>query len=166
MRALWAPGTKAYDGQRVARPETTRYPRSGGSVPVIVGGGGERRTLRIAARLGDACNVPSDLATVDRLREVLRRHWQEVSRDPDEVPVTVLDLPVVGADREDVWRRVERQRGRTPAATYASRHHAGTPQAHRARYQELGEHGVGTVFVALPDLDRPEDLLPLAAMLP
>ena len=96
-------------------------------VPVIVGGAGERRTLRIAARLGDGCNVPVDV--VEDKAAVLRRHCEEVGRDPAEVAVTVLDLPVVGRDRDDVWERVERLRGRTAAATYARRHHAGTPDA-------------------------------------
>jgi alkanesulfonate monooxygenase SsuD/methylene tetrahydromethanopterin reductase-like flavin-dependent oxidoreductase (luciferase family)/predicted kinase len=164
MRALWASGTKAYDGQRLALPETTCYPRPLHDVPVIVGGGGERRTLRIAARLGDGCNVPVD--QVEAKAQVLRRHCEEVGRDPAEVAVTVLDLPVVGRDRDDVWERVERLRGRTAAATYARRHHAGTPTQHRERYGRLAELGVSTVFVAIPDLTRPEELLDLAALVP
>jgi alkanesulfonate monooxygenase SsuD/methylene tetrahydromethanopterin reductase-like flavin-dependent oxidoreductase (luciferase family)/predicted kinase len=166
MRALWRPGTKAYDGQRVTLPETTCYPRPVGEVPVIVGGSGERRTLRIAARLADGCNVPSDVDTVDAKRAVLERHCREAGRDPDEVALTVLDLPVVGADREEVWDRVEMLRGRTAAATYARRHHAGTPSEHRGRYENLAEHGVRTVFVALPGLRDPEELLAVAEMLP
>ncbi len=164
MRALWASGTKAYDGQRVALPETTCYPRPVHDVPVIVGGGGERRTLRIAARLGDGCNVPVD--QVEAKADVLRRHCEEVGRDPGEVAVTVLDLPVIGRDRDDVWERVERLRGRTAAATYARRHHAGTPTQHRERYGRLAELGVSTVFVAVPDLTRPEELLDLAPLVP
>jgi F420-dependent oxidoreductase-like protein len=166
MRALWAAGTRPYDGRGVSLPETTAYPRPVGDVPVIVGGAGERRTLQIAARLADGCNVPSDLATLTRKSAVLHRHCEEAGRDPREVTVTVLDLPVVGRDRDDVWERVERLRGRTPAATYAARHHAGTPPQHRERYEVLAEHGVSTVFVALPDLVEPEDLLGLTAMLP
>ena len=47
MRALWAPGTKAYDGERRrACPRPRRYPRPAHDIPVIVGGSGERRTLR------------------------------------------------------------------------------------------------------------------------
>jgi hypothetical protein len=82
------------------------------------------------------------------------------------VAVTVLDLPVVGADRDDVWAKVERLRGRTAAATYAVRHHAGTPAHQRERYERLAERGVSTVFVALPDLRTPEDLLSVRDMLP
>jgi len=164
MRALWAAGTKPYAGSHAALPETTAYPRPLHDVPVIVGGGGERRTLRIAARLGDACNVPVD--AVEQKAAVLRRHCEEVGRDPAEVAVTVLDLPVVGRDRDDVWQRVERLRGRTAAAAYARRHHAGTPAQHRGRYAALAEAGVSTVFAALPGLASPEDVLAVAGMLP
>jgi alkanesulfonate monooxygenase SsuD/methylene tetrahydromethanopterin reductase-like flavin-dependent oxidoreductase (luciferase family)/predicted kinase len=164
MRALWAPGTKGYDGDTVTLPETTSYPRPKNGIPIIVGGGGERRTLRIAARLGDACNLPSDPATLDAKLAVLRRHSDEVGRDPSEVEVTVLDLPIIGRDRDDTWRRVEQLRGRTAAATFAARHHAGTVDDQRQRYAQLAERGVGTVFVALPDLDRPDDILALSRL--
>jgi hypothetical protein len=41
------------------------------------------------------------------------------------VSVTVLDIPVIGGDREQVASIVERLRGRTPAASFARRHQAG-----------------------------------------
>ena len=166
VRALWSKGTKAHEGTRVRLPETTAYPRPVGSPPIIVGGAGERRTLRIAAQLGDACNLPSDPAVLARKVEVLRRHCAEVGRDPAEVAVTVLDLPVVGADREDTWRRVERLRGRTAAATYAARHHAGEAAGHRERYRALHrDFGVSTVFVGVPDLEGADDVARLAPVL-
>ena len=96
VRALWAPGTKAYAGERVTLPETTCYPRPVGPLPLIIGGGGERRTLRIAAQWGDACNVRADLDTVRHKTAVLRRHCDEVGRAYDDVAVTVLDVAVVG----------------------------------------------------------------------
>jgi alkanesulfonate monooxygenase SsuD/methylene tetrahydromethanopterin reductase-like flavin-dependent oxidoreductase (luciferase family)/predicted kinase len=166
MRALWSSGTRAYDGDRVSLPETTAYPRPVGPLPIIVGGGGERRTLRIAAELGDACNVRADLDTVDRKIAALRGHCKRVGRDPDEVAVTVLDLPVVGSDRDTVAATVERLRGRTPAAAYARRHYAGTPRDQIGRYRLLADKGVQTVFVAFPDLAGPEEVnrfAPIAA---
>ncbi len=168
MRALWAAGTKAYDGAAVALPETTSYPRPVHDVPVIVGGGGERRTLRIAARLGDGCNVrlTADDETLDHKVAVLHRHCADVGRDPAEVEVTVLDVPVIGADRDDTWERVERLRGRSAAATYARQHHAGTAADHRERWSRLAERGVGTVFAALPDLAGPDDVARLGAAVP
>ena len=165
IRALWAPGTKAYDGERVRLPETTCYPRPVSDVPIIVGGSGEKRTLRIAARLADGCNVGSDESSLDRKLAALRAHCAEVGRDPAEVAVTVLDLPVVGRDRDQVWERVERLRGRTTAATFARMHHAGTYAEQRQRYAKLADRGVQTVFVSPPHLQTPDDVLELAAML-
>ena len=165
MRALWAPGTKAYADAGVSLPDTTSYPRPVAAIPVVVGGNGERRTLRIAAELGDACNLTtSDPRVLELKVAVLRAHCADVGRDPAEVAVTVLDLPVVGRDRDDVWARVERLRGRTPAATYAARRHAGTVADHRRRHAELAALGVSTVFVSTPDLDGPDAVAELAGL--
>jgi alkanesulfonate monooxygenase SsuD/methylene tetrahydromethanopterin reductase-like flavin-dependent oxidoreductase (luciferase family)/predicted kinase len=166
MRALWASGTKAYAGERVSLPETTGYPRPTGRLPIIVGGGGEQRTLRIAAELGDGCNVRADLNTIDRKIAALRRHCERAGRDPAEVEVTVLDLPVVGPDRESVAAAVERLRGRVAAPAYAKRHHAGTPRDQIGRYRLLADKGVQTVFVSFPDLAGPDQVrrfAPIAA---
>jgi len=165
IRALWSTGTKPYEGSRVRLPETTSYPRPVSDVPILVGGGGERRTLAIAARLADGCNVASDLDTVARKTAVLRDHCARVGRDPAEVAVTVLDTPLVGRDRDQVWARVEAHRGRTPAAAFARRHAAGTPTEHRARYAELAAAGVRGVFVAPVHFTGAPDVLALAPML-
>jgi alkanesulfonate monooxygenase SsuD/methylene tetrahydromethanopterin reductase-like flavin-dependent oxidoreductase (luciferase family) len=165
IRALLAPGTKPYAGDRVSLPETTCYPRPVSSVPIIVGGSGERRTLRIAARLADGCNVVgSDEQRLRHKIDVLHRHCREVGRDPGEVAITVLDLPVVGADRDEVWARVEALRGRTSAAVYARTHRAGTYAEQRDRYARLADLGVRTVFVSPPHLADPADVLALAPM--
>jgi alkanesulfonate monooxygenase SsuD/methylene tetrahydromethanopterin reductase-like flavin-dependent oxidoreductase (luciferase family) len=161
MRALWAPGTKAYDGRRVSLPETTSYPRPAHHIPIVLGGSGDR-TLRIAARLADAVNLPSGTEVLDRKLEVLREHTRATGR---EVTVTVLDLPVVGRDRDDVWARVERLRGGTPAGRYLRRTHAGTPAEQRDRYAALVDRGVDTVFLGVGDLDGPDDVERLAPLL-
>jgi alkanesulfonate monooxygenase SsuD/methylene tetrahydromethanopterin reductase-like flavin-dependent oxidoreductase (luciferase family)/predicted kinase len=163
LRALWSKGTKPYDGERVRLPETTCYPRPLNSPAIVVGGGGERRTLRIAARLGDACNLRTDVALEHKIA-VFRRHCEDVGRNPDEVAVTVLDLPVVGRDRDDAWAKVERLRGRTSAATYAAKHHAGTVDDQVRRYSALAEQGVSTAFVALQHLTGPDDVLALSRL--
>ena len=165
LRALWAPGTKAYQGRHVRLPETTCYPRPLHDVPVLVGGSGERRTLRIVAEQADGCNLPSAEPELERLIGVLHGHCAAVGRDPAEVAVTVLDVAVVGTDPDDVAARVERLRGRTPAAVYAARTHAGTAEEHARRYRRLGRLGVDTVFLALPDLRDADDLARCAPLM-
>jgi alkanesulfonate monooxygenase SsuD/methylene tetrahydromethanopterin reductase-like flavin-dependent oxidoreductase (luciferase family)/predicted kinase len=157
MRALWQPGTKEYSGEHVHLPETTCYPRPMSAIPVIVGGSGDR-TLKIAARLGDGCNLPSDSTVLDARLAVLRAGCQQAGRDPADVAVTVLDVPVIGHDRDHAAALVEALRGRVGAAAFARQHHAGVAADHIGRYRLLAERGVSTVFVSLPDLAGPGDL--------
>ena len=161
LRALWATGTKPYAGRRVQLPETTCYPRPVGPLPIIVGGGGERRTLKIAATLGDGCNLRVDDALPHKI-DVFTRYREEAER-PSRI--TVLDLPLIGRDREDTARRVERVRGRLTAQAYADRHPVGPAEVHRRRWADLGAQGVEQIFLALPDLDRPSDLEVCAPLL-
>ena len=71
-------------------------------------------------------------------------------------------MPVIGCDPEEASLIVEKLRGRTSAAAYARRHHAETAEDYMGRYRLLAERGVRTVFVSLPDLSGPEDVLRLA----
>jgi F420-dependent oxidoreductase-like protein len=62
-----------------------------GTIPVMVAGGGERRTLDLVARFGDACNVfAGDPAVVRHKFDVLERHCARVGRDPAEITKTVF----------------------------------------------------------------------------
>ncbi len=58
-------------------------------LPILIGGGGERKTLRIVARYADACNVGGGFENVKRKDEILRRHCDEVGRDESEIERTV-----------------------------------------------------------------------------
>jgi F420-dependent oxidoreductase-like protein len=59
-------------------------------IPIMIGGGGEKRTLRLVAQYADQCNVAGDLETVRHKVEVLRNHCADVGRDPAEVTATRL----------------------------------------------------------------------------
>ena len=62
----------------------------GGRIPLWIGGGGEQRTLRIAARYADGWNVPFIAADAfAHKREILRQHCDAVGRDPGEIRCTI-----------------------------------------------------------------------------
>jgi F420-dependent oxidoreductase-like protein len=60
--------------------------------PIFVGGGGEKRTLRTAARYGDAINVMGDLDQIEQKIAVLERHCKEAGRDPNEITKSAFGL--------------------------------------------------------------------------
>ncbi|HET6380518.1 MAG TPA: TIGR03560 family F420-dependent LLM class oxidoreductase [candidate division Zixibacteria bacterium] len=77
-------------------------------LPLLVGGGGERRTLRIVARYADACNVGGGLENVKRKDEVLRRHCEEVGRDESEIERTVgMGVTIIRDDPAEAQRVFE-----------------------------------------------------------
>lgn len=135
---LWGPGSPRFEGRRITVPEAMCYPRPlAGRVPILVGGGGERRTLRLVARHADACNLTGDLAAVRRKVEVLRGHCADVGRDPTEVEVTHLSTVSTGPATGG-----RSGRGRSLVVR-------GTVDDHVLRVRALAEAGVGHVIVSL-----------------
>jgi alkanesulfonate monooxygenase SsuD/methylene tetrahydromethanopterin reductase-like flavin-dependent oxidoreductase (luciferase family) len=151
---MWGPGGRSFTGQAVSVPDTSCYPRPlQQKVPIVVGGGGERRTLRLAAQYADAANILGDTASVRRKVAVLREHCRDVGRDPADVQMTHLSTALIGSDDGHVSDLVERLRPpRRPAARYADAVNAGTIDDHVGRFRELAEAGASEVIVRLPDL--------------
>jgi F420-dependent oxidoreductase-like protein len=58
--------------------------------PILIGGGGERKTLRLVAQYADACNVFGTPPMLQRKFEILRQHCADVGRDPEEIERTTL----------------------------------------------------------------------------
>jgi probable F420-dependent oxidoreductase len=58
-------------------------------IPVLIGGGGEKKTLRLVAQHADIWHSFSDLETVQRKVGILRQHCADVGRDPDEIEISV-----------------------------------------------------------------------------
>jgi F420-dependent oxidoreductase-like protein len=67
-------------------PQSLSRPR----IPIMVGGGGERKTLRLVAQYGDACNVFGGPEAIARKFAILDAHCAAVGRDPNEIERTTL----------------------------------------------------------------------------
>ena len=167
LPAMWAPGSKPFHGRVLDVPEALCYPRPlQEHVPLVVGGAGERRTLRLAAQHADAANVFGDLDTVRRKGAVLRAHCAELGRDPDEVELTHLTTVLVGDDDAHVAALVERHRPRRRSAeSYAAAVHAGTVDDHVERFGALADAGVAEVMVRLVDVGDPESVARMGAVI-
>lgn len=164
---MWGPGKAPFTGRVISVPDTTCYPRPlQEHLPVVVGGGGERRTLHLAAQYADAANVTGDAATVRYKASVLRRHCADIGRDPADVAMTHLSTVLVGSDDQHVAELLERLRpARQDPARFAASVNAGTVEDHIGRFRELAEAGAAEVMVRLLDLDEPASLERMAKVI-
>lgn len=107
---MWSDDDGPYQGRHHTLAETLCVPRplTRPHPPVLVGGGGEKKTLRLVARYADACNLfgssPTDVA---HKLDVLRGHCNDVGRDYDSIEKTVLLTRPVLADVSATVTEVE-----------------------------------------------------------
>jgi F420-dependent oxidoreductase-like protein len=89
-RAMFTGDDVSFSGSHYRLDHARNLPRPvrAGGPKIMIGGGGEKRTLRLVAQYADMCNVTGDVGTLTRKIDVLRRHCAEVGRDPAEVGVT------------------------------------------------------------------------------
>jgi F420-dependent oxidoreductase-like protein len=89
-RAMFTGDDVSFDGTHFRLDHARNLPRpiQPGGPKIMIGGGGEKRTLRLVARYADKCNVTGDVPTLSRKIEALRRHCAELGRDPSEIDVT------------------------------------------------------------------------------
>ena len=77
------------------------------SPPILVGGGGERKTLKIVAKYADACNLFGSVETVKRKLNILKEHCKTIGRDYDSILKTKLALIVVDDDKQKSEKKIE-----------------------------------------------------------
>jgi F420-dependent oxidoreductase-like protein len=93
---MWAGDESAFDGShyRLERPLNSPGAIRSPHPPILIGGAGERRTLRLVARYADACNFfePLGAAEIGRKLDVLRGHCEAVGRPYDDIAKTIVAL--------------------------------------------------------------------------
>jgi len=94
---MWSDDNGPYEGRHYRLAETlcSPMPVSHPRPRILIGGGGEKKTLRLVAQYADACNIFGEADVVAQKVDVLRRHCDAVGRDPNEIEVTAMyrDLP-------------------------------------------------------------------------
>jgi F420-dependent oxidoreductase-like protein len=107
-RSMFTEDAPSFEGRfyRISGAMNRPRPVQAGGPPILVGGGGERRTLRLVAEYADACNIFGDAATVAHKLEVLARHCDDVGRDPATITKTRLGTLVIGATAKEADRKL------------------------------------------------------------
>ncbi len=105
MQQAWGDGGR-YDGAHYTLEDLTLVPQpiQPGGPRIVVGGTGERKTLRLVAQYAAACNLfATSVDEVAHTLDVLRGHCDDVGRDYDEVGKTIVGTLNRPLDHVDGW---------------------------------------------------------------
>jgi F420-dependent oxidoreductase-like protein len=107
---MWAGDETPFEGRhyRLGRPLGSPRPAGHAHPPILIGGAGERKTLRLVARYADACNlfdIPDGGRTVRRKLDALARHCEEVGRPYEAIEKTLSTRLEAGEPSDEFARR-------------------------------------------------------------
>lgn len=159
-----------FEGKYYSIDEPINEPKShkaGYKIPLWIGGGGPKVTLRLVAQYGDACNVGGgDPAMVKEKLEILQGHCETVGRDYGEiVKSTSLNVyPVAkGVDPEQASAKIREYRGGVPYEKFAADHIIGDADVIAERVQAVIDAGADYVINYIPGLAYDHEALEMYA---
>jgi F420-dependent oxidoreductase-like protein len=155
MRQLWTTGTATLAGKHyqvdgaIGRP----LPLQEGGIPLWIAGGGERKTLRIAAQYGQYTNFAGNPEEFQHKSDILAAHCKDVSTDFGAITRSANYSVVIGATQKEVqdrlaWLRSHFERVLTPELAerstnaYANSPMAGTPEQIIERLRGMRDLGM------------------------
>jgi F420-dependent oxidoreductase-like protein len=162
------------EGKHFRVKEAMNFPApiQAGGPPLLIGGQGERKTLRIAAQHADMVNLICGREEVAHKIEVLERHCADVGRDPAEINKTMLSFLVVGRDETEAeqlrdgylagmgmaWGQLDDE----TKAGFDNRMIIGGPERCSERLRGLLDLGLDGITVNLPVNGHHPDVVALA----
>ncbi|MFG1641148.1 LLM class F420-dependent oxidoreductase [Amycolatopsis sp. NPDC049252] len=164
MRDLWTTGTSTLDGKHyrtdgaILRP----LPPQEGGIPLWIAGGGEKKTLRIAAKYAKYTNFAGDPETFTRKSDILAQHCKDVGTDYDAIVRSVNHNVVLGETEKDVQDKLawlKSHLGKYAPADAAERWHGnfvnspttGTPEQVTEKLAEMGALGMSYAIFNFPE---------------
>jgi F420-dependent oxidoreductase-like protein len=109
-RQMWADDDAPFEGKHyhLARTLNSPQPLSRPRPPILIGGSGEKKTLRLVAQYADSCNLfAGDPGVAAHKLDVLRQHCADVGRNYDEIEKTAQIRYNLGATGEHVQQTIE-----------------------------------------------------------
>jgi F420-dependent oxidoreductase-like protein len=142
IRGMWSHDSFSFEGKfyrvnnAICSPKPVQKPHP----PILIGGSGERVTLRLVAKYGDACNLFGGTGTVRHKLEVLKEHCRVVGRDYNEILKTKLGHLVIARDGQEA-RSIAEAEGNTPERLdeYVL---YGTPDQIKEKIREFADAGI------------------------
>jgi len=142
---MWSEDDRPYDGAhyQLGRTLNSPQPLTRPHPPILIGGAGEKKTLRLVARYADACNI-FDTPELSHKLDVLREHCEREGRDYADIEKTVQLRFDVGEDGQRVDETIEHLHELAALGIRVA--HGGVPNATSLRQLELmGERVIPAV---------------------
>ena len=152
IRKMWTEEPSAsFNGQyyQIKNAFCNPKPIQKPSPPIMVGGSGERQTLRIVAKYADACNLFGSAETVKRKLSILKEHCSSVGRDYDSILKTKLGLVVIDDDKEMARKRLQQISKGIPEEQINEFAIYGTPEDVLRQKESLEDAGIQYLIVDL-----------------
>jgi F420-dependent oxidoreductase-like protein len=150
-RAMFTDPAASFAGthHRIERAHNVPQPIRG-DIPIMIGGNGERKTLRLVAQYADACNLTGDVATLRHLVGVLERHCEDLGRDPAQITRTSYETVVIADTPKAAAHKLAALRDASPAGVY-DEVIAGGPEEVTSQAAERRDAGIDALIVGIPD---------------
>jgi F420-dependent oxidoreductase-like protein len=148
IHAMWSQEEAVFEGKyyqvrgAINQPKGVQKPH----IPILIGGSGEKVTLKLVALYGDACNVSGDLKTLQHKLEVLKGHCENVGRNFSDIHVTTGTYCSIADTDEEALALVPEARKNGLADTAL----VGSPATIRERIATLEAHGVHELIIDFP----------------
>jgi F420-dependent oxidoreductase-like protein len=158
--AMWTQEEASFEGTyyqvkgAINQPKGVQRPH----IPLLIGGGGEKVTLKLVAQYGDACNVGGDIATIRHKFAVLKQHCDELGRDYNSIRRTTLidDCAIAETEEAAIAKLTPAQRDNLESLRQTEL--IGTPAMIRQRLKEHEEAGVQEIIIRFVDARQLESL--------
>jgi len=153
-RAMFTEETPSFAGKHYRIDKALNIPRplQQNGPRIMVGGSGEKRTLRLVAQYADMCNINGSPDTIRHLLEVLRGHCADVGRDPAEVTTTRLGSLFLTSSAEEAEQTSGFLRD-AAGADFEERFTVGDPGAVIDQVGALVDAGLDELIFNLPFAD-------------
>ena len=163
IKKMWTEARASFEGEyhavreAILEPKPVQKPHP----PILIGGGGEKFTLRYVAELGDACNLFGPFEEVQRKLNVLREHCTDLKRNYDEILKTKYEVYFVRETAAEVeampWTAEFNQSGFGLA---------GSVEQVIERINRWGDHGIDYIILAAAQNDEETKQLLAKKVLP
>ena len=157
--AMWTQEEAVFEGKyyhvqgAINQPKGVQKPH----IPLLIGGGGEKVTLKLVAQYGDACNVGGDIETIKHKFDVLKQHCETVGRDYNSIHRTSSTGCTMGESEEAVLSQLKPTELQMLEWLRRSAL-IGTPEAVRKRLDEYEEAGVQELILTFPRVTKLESM--------